>query len=426
LARILELRQQKAELLGHRNFSELALSERMAGSKERVAELIDAAATALAPEAEREFARASELHRALEGPNAGPPAPWDMSFYRAKLRAQASGLDEDAVRAYLPFPRVLEGLFSTVETLLGISIARLPNAETPDPSVEAYEIRDDQGTRRAVFYVDAFLRPGKTMTAQQFQLRVGQAERDGTRSPHESVLFLDFEAPSEGGTTYLSHQDMTLLFHEFGHLLHECLSQTQGRALSGTRVSRDFIEVPSQLLENWAYEPKVLALCSAHRDSGAPMPKEMIEALRERRGAMEREAARGLLKGAALDLALHSELAASRRPLDGATVLAFSRSVQQRFDRARLPDELDHVNRIPHLCLAPYAGGVHAYLWSKFIEADLYGPFRAKGDPLDRALGRRLRELLLESGDSVDPTEICRAWLGRDPDLEAYLTRLKS
>ncbi len=349
----------------------------------------------------------------LEGTNSSEISIWDIGYYAEKMRKAQLDFDEEELRGYFPVEAMLEAVFTVSCELFGIKIELLNGIPTWDPAVQAYAINDASGERLGVFYVDLYPRENKQGGAWMHGLISG--------APNVAVVSANANPPTPATPSLLSHRDAETLWHEFGHLLHHCLSSVQVRSLAGTRVAHDFVELPSQIMENWCWEPKVLNRFARHWRTKEPIPLRLLQRLQAVRRFRAATAQMRQLGFAALDLALHVDYAANAR----GDILEYARSIQQVYTPAPLPCDYAMVTTFSHLFARPvgYAAGYYAYKWAEVLEADAYQRFAQEG--IDNAqVGRSWRTIVLSAGDSRDPMDIFASFRGRRPDKSALLERL--
>jgi oligopeptidase A len=413
IERIVELRRAKAQLLGYENFGDLVMADRMAKRSSEARRFIDELTSHTEAAFKRERQELQAFVRELEGPAAPELCPWDVGYYAEKLRKQRYSFDEEELRAYFPTERMLEAVFQTSSELFGIRIEPVSGLPTWDPSVRAYAIYDQSGPQLGVFYVDWYPRETKNQGAWMHGLVTGQ--------PNVAVIAANAPPPTTERPSLLTHRDVETLWHEFGHLLHHCLSRVPLRSLSGTRVAHDFVELPSQIMENFCWEPLMLKRFARHHVTGEPIPDELIERMRATRTYRAASGQMRQLGFASVDLALHCDY----RPGQSSGVLEFARRILERFAPAALPDDYAMVTTFSHLFARPvgYATGYYSYKWAEVLDADAYGRF-VEGGVMNPAIGREYRTKVLEVGDSRDPAQVFEDFRGRPPQPEALLRRL--
>jgi oligopeptidase A len=419
ITRILELRKAKARLLSFTDFSDFVLEDRMAGNGAKAQDFLEELRRKTEPSFHRENKELEDFRRTLEGAAAPPLHPWDVSYYAEKLRKARYDLDEEMLRPYYPLDRVVGGMFETVQRLYGIRVVEQPGVPAWDPAVHYYKILDGSGDFLGAFYADWYPRENKRGGAWMDAFITGQPSELGF-TPHLGLICGNMTPPAGGKPALLTHREVETVFHEFGHLLHHCLSRVEVRSLSGTSVAWDFVELPSQIMENWCWEREAIDLVAAHWQTGEGLPEELFQRLRRTRtfraaNAMMRQLSFGLV-----DLALHREYDPER---DG-DVIDYTRNLLQLFSPAPLPSTHAMIAAFTHLFANPvgYAAGYYSYKWAEVLDADAFTLFRRMG-VFSREAGMMFRERILSRGDSDDPAELFRGFLGRDPDPTALLER---
>ena len=419
IQRILVLRQQKAELLGFRNFADLVLEDRMAGRPERAKEFSAQLRELTVRRFEEENEELRAFRREMEGPNAPGMAPWDIAYYAEKLRARVYEFDEEALRPFYSLEQVVSGMFELVERLYGIRVVEEKGAPVWDPAVKYYNMMDEDGSRLGCFYADWLPRENKRGGAWMDAFLTGLPEAEGGH-PHLGLICGNLTPPSGGNPSLLTHREVETVFHEFGHLLHHCLSRVEIRSLAGTNVAWDFVELPSQIMENWCWERESLELIARHYETGERIPDDLFEKMRRAKTFRAANAQMRQLGFGLLDLTLHTEYS----PETDGDVLAYSRRLMQAFSPAQLPEDYGMVAGFTHLFANPvgYAAGYYSYKWAEVLDADAFTRFQQAG-VFSREVGREFRDKVLCRGDSDDPAELYRSFMGRDPDVNALLRR---
>ena len=419
VARILELRRQKAALLGYRDFADLVLEDRMAHTGERALGFLED----LKAKTERRFAEENrellEFRRSVEGAGAPEIAPWDVAYYAEKQRAALYAFDEEALRPYFPMERVVAGLFELVHRLYGIRVEEEAGIPTWDPAVRYYNVRDENGEFIGGFYADWYPRENKRGGAWMDSLITGGPGADGFR-PHLGLICGNLTPPVGGKPALLTHREVETIFHEFGHLLHHLLSRVETRSLAGTSVAWDFVELPSQIMENWCWEREALDLFARHYETGEPIPDELFQKMKRARTFRAANAQMRQLGFGFIDLSLHTRYDAAR---DG-NATEYARRILQEFSPAPLPANHAMAAAFTHLFASPvgYGAGYYSYKWAEVLDADAFTRFRDQGI-FSRVAGAAFRGEILSKGDSEDPAELYRNFMGRDPDPRALLVR---
>lgn len=409
---ILELRQEKAKLLGYRDFSDLVLHDRMAKTGEAAARFVEDLrqrtidAFKKENEALRRFARSEGFEGELEA--------FDVGYFAEKQRRALFDLDDELLRPYFPVDRVLRGLFELAENLYSVKIEEI-ELEAWDESVRSFGIYED-GQLRAAFYTDLYPRENKRDGAWMNPIAVG---RDG--APHLGLFCANISPPIDGKPALLTHHEVETLFHEFGHLLHHAFSDVEVRSLAGTNVAWDFVELPSQIMENFCWEREALDLFAAHHETGEKIPEELFERMIRARTYRAAAAQMRQLGFATLDLRLHREyLELDPRP----DLLEYARKIAEDHSPTALTDDYAMICGFGHLFSSPtaYAAGYYSYKWAEVLDADAFTRFKEAG-VIAREVGDAFRRTILSRGDSEDPAALYREFMGRDPSLDALLIR---
>ena len=416
VGRILSRRRELAQLLGYADFAEYVLEERMVGKVEKARDFLGTLEERTRPYFEREiedlkgFARAELELDQLE--------PWDVRFAFERLRESRFDFDEEALRPYFPLPLVEEGIFDLASELFGLRFREVSAPERWHEDVRCYEIIDESGRQIGSFYTDWYPREGKRGGAWMNELVNGGPRPDGSFDPHVGVVCGNLTPGDDGSPALLDFTEVQTLFHEFGHLLHQMLTNVEVRARGQGAVAWDFIEVPSQLLENWTYEPEALSRFARRVDTGEVIPAQLVEKLACSRHFMEAWAQMRQLSFADLDLALHVDYV----PGGGEDPQSFAQERMARFDLAPHFVSKGFLCSFSHIMAGSYAAGYYSYKWSEALEADAFTRFRQAG-LFDRATGRELVERVLACGDSADPAELFASFMGRELRVDALIER---
>ncbi|MBZ5604520.1 MAG: M3 family metallopeptidase [Acidobacteriia bacterium] len=409
IAKILELRKEKARLLGFKDFADLVLDDRMAHTGDRAQQFI----ADLRQKTEKRF---REENQELEAFANRKVQPWDVGYWAEKQRAALYDFDEEALRPYFPLDRVVAGMFEIFGKVLGIRVAQEPGVPAWDAEVRCYSIHDAATNRyMGSFYADWYPRENKRGGAWMDTLITGNPQKE---EPHLGLICGNLTPPLDGKPALLTHREVETIFHEFGHLLHHLLSRVEVRSLSGTSVAWDFVELPSQIMENWCWERESLDLFARHYESGSTIPDDLFQKMRRAKTFRAANAQMRQLGFGFVDLALHREW-------DGKTdVLKYSRDILANFAPAPLPENYAMIAGFTHLFASPvaYGAGYYSYKWAEVLDADAFTRFREEG-VFSEKVGREYREKILSKGDSEDPAVLYRSFMGRDPDPEALLRR---
>ena len=413
LARILELRRAKAALLGFADFADFVLVDRMAHTGAHAEEFL----TGLKEKTEAAFERENRELEAFAGRKL---EPWDVGYYAEKQRKALYDFDEEELRPYFPLESVVEGMFEIAGRLYGVRVVERTGVPAWDAAVKYYEIRDERtDALYGAFYTDWYPRENKRGGAWMDGLITGVVRGDRL-DPHAGLICGNLTPPVGGKPALLTHRDVETIFHEFGHLLHHCLSQVEVRSLAGTSVAWDFVELPSQIMENWCWEREALDLFARHYETGERIPDELFQKMLRARNFRAANGQMRQLSFGFVDLALHRRYDPAR---DGEAV-AYSREILQRFSAAPLPPNHAMIASFTHLFANPvgYGAGYYSYKWAEVLDADAFSRFRHEGI-FNRRTGMEFRTRILQRGDSEDPAQLYRSFMGRDPDPNALLER---
>lgn len=416
LAEAVRLRHEAAALLGYATHADYVTEDRMAKSARAVRDFLEPLRTRIRPRLEQDLAKLAELKRTEAGDAGAQIEPWDVAYYLDKLRKRDHSIDVEQVRQYFPMARALQGMFEVYEQLFDLVIRELPDADVWADGVRLYEIRDAaSGALWARFYADLHPREGKYSHAAVAPLSVPR-EVDGTYRTPVSVIMGNFAPPAGDRPSLLTHAEVRTLFHEFGHVVHQSLTVARYGSQAGFSVAGDFVEAPSQMLENWIYEPEVLARISGHFERPEEaLPGALVQRLRDARTFDAGWAYSRQLFFALFDQGLH----AGAGPVDAVAlehVLYREVLALEPAPESRLGANFGHL-------MGGYDAGYYGYLWSEVFAADMFTLFETQG-VMDVTLGRRYRDTILAQGRSVEADRLLEAFLGRPPSPEAFLRKL--
>ncbi|EMS35144.1 Dipeptidyl carboxypeptidase Dcp [Mariniradius saccharolyticus AK6] len=411
---MLSLKHERAQLLGYKNYAEFILEERMAKSPKQVKEfLLDLLAKAK-PKAELEvdelaqFAKKSDGLEKLE--------KWDFAFYSEKLKKERYAIDDELLRPYFKLENVIEGVFETAHKLFKISFEENTSIPKYHPEVTAYEVKDRDGKHLAVFYADFFPRPGKRNGAWMTSYR-GQKILNGTNQrPHVSIV-CNFTKPTKTKPSLLTFNEVKTLFHEFGHALHGMLANGTYESLSGTSVYWDFVELPSQIFENWCYEKECLDLFAKHYETGESIPESLIEKIKKAANFQQGYQTVRQISFGLLDMAYHGT-----SPNEIGDIAAFE---AERMKETQLLPEVTGTlmsTSFSHIFQGGYAAGYYSYKWAEVLDADAFAFFEEKG-VFNSEVADSFQRNILAAGGSEHPSILYRRFRGRDPKPEALLKR---
>lgn len=422
IQRILALRAEKAALLSKRHFADLVLERRMARTGERAIAFIEDLQQRAQASFQRETRELEEFKSRQTGAPAGRLKAWELMFWSEKLRKDRYDFDEEILRPYFPMDRVIAGLFQIADQVLGLRVTERPagSVEVWHPDVKFYDLADRSGRRLGSFYADWYPRESKRGGAWMGYLLTGSPVEGGPREPHLGYICGNMTPPVEGRPALLTHREVQTVFHEFGHLLHHLLGEVEIKSLNGVNVAWDFVELPSQILENWAWERAGLDLFARHHQTGEPIPAVLFDKMI---AARRFRAASGVMRQvqfAKMDLALHVRTAEF---LEG----DIEQKARAEVADCMIPTEPPGrtiIKKFNHLFSDPvgYAAGYYSYKWAEVLDADAFTRFQREG-VFNPAVGAAFVEHILSKGNSADPAELYRAFMGRDPDISALLAR---
>ncbi|MDD2869943.1 M3 family metallopeptidase [Neomegalonema sp.] len=412
--RTLALRAEKARLLGYPSYAAFKLDDTMAKTPQAVLGLLE-------PVWEKARARAAEnqadMERLARAAGANDPfAAWDWRFYEEKLRAERFDFDEAALKPYLQLDRIIEAAFDVAGKLFGLRFEERKDVRGWTPDVKAYEVTNADGSHRAVFLGDYFNRPSKRSGAWMSALQSGFSLGAGSTPIIYNIC--NFAKPPAGKPALLSIDDARTLFHEFGHALHGMLSETRWPSIAGTSVSRDFVELPSQLYEHWLTTPEVLKAHALRHDTGEPLPEDLLGKMLAARNFGQGFATVEFAASALVDMAYHAE---SEAPEDPAAFEA------ETLKRLKMPETIAMRHRTPHFLHVfsgeGYSAGYYSYMWSEVLDADAFEAFSETGDVFNPTVAKKLRENIYAAGGSRDPEALYTAFRGRMPAPEAMMKK---
>ncbi|WP_374322683.1 oligopeptidase A [Aquipseudomonas alcaligenes] len=414
MAEILDLRQELARLLGFAHYSELSLASKMAESTEQVLHFLRDLAVRSKPFAEQDLA---ELKAFAAEQGVQDLASWDVGYFSEKLRQQRYSISQEEVRAWFPIDKVLSGLFAIVQKLYGIEIQELHDFDTWHPDVRLFEIREN-GAHVGRFFFDLYARANKRGGAWMDGARDKRRAADGSLVSPVANLVCNFTPAVGGKPALLTHDEVTTLFHEFGHGLHHLLTRVEHAGASGINgVAWDAVELPSQFMENWCWEPEGLALISGHYETGEALPQALLDKMLAAKNFQS-----GLMMVRQLEFSLFDfELHATHG--DGRSVLQVLEGIRDEVAVVRPPAFNRFANSFAHIFAGGYAAGYYSYKWAEVLSADAFSKFEEEG-VLNPATGRAFREAILARGGSQEPMVLFVDFRGREPSIDALLRHL--
>lgn len=418
--RIAELRYQRAKLLGYQTHAHFVLEERMAESPEKVASFLERILSKARPAAERDVEAVRRLRKELSGDDA--LMPWDYSYYSEKLKMRLHQLDEEQLRPYFKLENVVQGVFEHARRLYGLKFKEVQGIPVYHPDVKTFKvIEEESGRYIGLFYADFFPRESKRggawMTAFQEQgLQNGNVER-----PHVMIV-CNFTKPTESRPSLLSFDEVSTLFHEFGHALHGLLSDCKYVSLGGTNVYWDFVELPSQIMENWALEKEALDLFAVHYQTDEKIPKELTDKIRAAARFQAGYQALRQTQFGLVDMAWHGRVLDEAGMKELEDIANFENKITERTTLLPKVEGINMSCGFAHIFAGGYSAGYYSYKWAEVLDADAFELFKEKG-LFNRDVARSFRDFILARGGTKHPMELYKQFRGREPDPDALLRR---
>jgi peptidyl-dipeptidase Dcp len=411
--RIANLRHQRARLLGYASHADFVLEERMAEKPGKVETFLEDLLSKAKPAALKELEKLKAL---ANKDGVSELQKWDSSYYSEKLKQELFDLDDEKLKPYFQLENVLQGAFEVANRLFGIHFKSVDNIETYHDEVRTYEVRDEEDRFIAVFYADFFPRKGKRNGAWMTSFK-NQWKKDGIDSRPHIAIVCNFTRPTESRPSLLTFNEVTTLFHEFGHALHGMLADTTYPNLSGTSVYWDFVELPSQIMENWCYEEEALSLFAKHYETGEKIPMDLVRKIKDSSNFLEGMSTLRQLSFGMLDMAYHGH--------DPSGIKDVKEFEKQVFAETRLyPDvpESCMSTAFSHIFQGGYSSGYYSYKWAEVLDADAFEAFKEKGI-FDQETGEKFKSFILSRGGTEKPMELYVKFRGREPDANALLRR---
>lgn len=412
--KIATLRHQRALLLGYASHAHFILEERMAETPENVFSFLNEILQKAKPAAEREFAQLENYAKELD--NIDQLQKWDSSYYSEKLKQKLFKLDDEKLKPYFKLENVIEGVFTIASKLFGLQFSETTDIDKYHEEVKTYHVSDLNGNSIAVFYADFHPRPGKRNGAWMTSYKP-QMKKDGTDiRPHISIV-CNFTKPTPSKPSLLTFNEVTTLFHEFGHALHGMLADTTYPGLSGTSVYWDFVELPSQVLENWCYEKEALELFAKHYQTGEVIPMELIQKIKESSTFMEGIATMRQLSFGLLDMSWHAE--------DPAQIKNVKEHEKNTFKETSLYPDVSSTcmsTAFSHIFQGGYSAGYYSYKWAEVLDADAFEYFKEQGI-FNTEVATLFKEHVLSKGGTENPMTLYKRFRGQEPKPEALLKR---
>ncbi len=412
--KIVKLRYKRAQLLGFKTHAHFILEERMAETPEKVDSFLKEMLEKAKPAAQREFDELEAFARERDGID--HLEKWDSAYYAEKLKQKRFNLDDEKLKPYFKLENVINGVFEVAGRLYGLQFNEVNDVDKYHPDVKTYRVTDENGKYIALFYADFHPRPGKRdgawMTGYKPQfVKNGKEER-----PHISIV-CNFTKPSKAQPSLLTFNEVTTLFHEFGHALHGMLGETNYPSLSGANVYWDFVELPSQVLENWCYEREALEIFAKHYETGEVIPMELVEKIKESANFHEGMFTVRQLSFGMLDLSWHA--------IDPTGITDVKANEKQAFEPTKLyPDVPENCmsTAFSHIFQGGYSAGYYSYKWAEVLDADAFEYFQENGI-FSREIADKFKTNILSQGGTEHPMTLYKRFRGKEPSPEALLKR---
>ena len=374
-----------------------------------------------APAFAREGRELEEFKARQTGGPVGRLAPWEVAYWAEKLRQASYAFDEEVLRPYFPMDRVIAGMFELATRVFGLKITERPGVEGWHPDVKFYDMVDARGRTLGSFYADWYPRESKRGGAWMNYLLTGGPGAGGVRAPHLGLICGNLTPPADGRPALLKHREVETIFHEFGHLLHHLLGEVEIKSLNGVNVAWDFVELPSQIMENWCWERGSLDLFARHHETGAPIPEAIFAKMTAAKNFRSASTTMRQVALAKMDLLMHIRTAEFAGLAD---VEPLARAMVADCLVPTEPPAPTVAKRFTHIFADPvgYAAGYYSYKWAEVLDADAFTRFRREGI-FSATVGAEFVAQILSRGNSADPMELYRSFMGREPDPQALLVR---
>lgn len=411
---IVKLRHQRALLLGYKTHAHFVLEERMAETPEKVIAFSKDLLKKAKPAAEKEFTNLENYAKKLDG--ISQLQKWDGAYYSEKLKKEIFDLDQEILKPYFELENVIAGAFAIAHKLFDLNFETVATIDKYHEDVKTYNVTNTNGDFIAVFYADFHPRKGKRNGAWMTSYKPQQIKNSVNERPHVSIV-CNFTKPTASKPSLLTFKEVTTLFHEFGHALHGMLANTTYNSLSGTSVSWDFVELPSQILENWCYEKEALALFAKHYQTGEVLPMEYVEKIKESASFHEGMQTLRQLSFGLLDMSWHSQ--------DPSTISSIKDFEKSAFENTKLyPDVEENCmsTAFSHIFQGGYSAGYYSYKWSEVLDADAFEYFLEKGI-FNKEVAHKFKENILSKGGTEKPMTLYKRFRGKEPKPDALLKR---
>lgn len=411
---IATLRHQKANLLGYESHAHFVLEERMASTPKTVFEFMENIVNHATPAALKETEELKAYAKKLDGIT--DLQKWDTAYYAEKLKNEKFQVNDEMLRPYFKLEKVVDGVFQVANRLYGLNFLQRFDIPVYHEDVKTYEVLDEAGKHISVFYADFHPRAGKRNGAWMTSFRGQKIDQGVNIRPHVAIV-CNFTKPTATKPSLLGFDEVVTLFHEFGHALHGMLADTQYETLSGTNVYWDFVELPSQILENWAYEKECLDLFAEHFETGEKIPADLIKKIKDSSSFLEGRATLRQLSFATIDMAWHSS-----NPGEIKDIQEFETRMTSKMDFLPLVSGTSISTAFSHIFAGGYSAGYYSYKWAEVLDADAFEFFKEKGI-FNREIAKKFKDNVLSKGGSQHPMKLYEAFRGKQPNPDALLRR---
>lgn len=409
------LRHELANLLGFKSYAELSLATKMAESPEQVVSFLNDLAERSLAAAKQDIEEVKSFAR--DEFSVDDLQAWDLAYFSEKLKQKTYAISDETLRPYFPESQVVSGLFEVAKRLFGITIERQNDADTWHPSVQVYNLYDQQGTHRASFYLDLYARSKKRGGAWMAECAVRRRLADGSLQIPVAYLTCNFNKPVADEPALFTHDEVITLFHEFGHGLHHMLTQVEVAGVSGINgVAWDAVELPSQFLENWCWEKEALSFISQHYLNGDSLPDDLLQRMLEARNFQSAMQMVRQLEFSLFDMRLHADFNAET----GANIQGILDQVRDQASVFQPPAYNRFQHSFGHIFAGGYAAGYYSYKWAEVLSADAFARFEEEGI-FNPEVGQAFLQAILERGGSDDAMNLFKGFRGREPDIGALL-----
>jgi len=411
---IVKLRFDRAKLLGYKSHAHFVLEERMAKNPDTVTLFLQELLEKAKPAALKEFSELEDFAKDLEGID--KLQKWDAAYFQEKLKQKLFDLDDEKLKPYFQLNNVIDGVFTVANKLYDLTFSEVSNIDVYHEDVKTYQVSDGDGKNIALFYADFHPRAGKRDGAWMTVYKSQEKSDNKDERPHISIV-CNFTKPTKNTPSLLTFNEVTTLFHEFGHALHGMLANTTYPSLSGTSVYWDFVELPSQVLENWCYEPEALQLFAKHYENGKIIPQELIDKIKKASNFHEGMATLRQISFGMLDMSYHA--------VDPSSISSIKNHEEKAFEATKLYPEVKEncmSTSFSHIFQGGYSSGYYSYKWAEVLDADAFEFFKEKGI-FNAEVAKKFKENILSLGGTEEPMTLYKRFRGKEPQPDALLKR---